>query len=333
MAFSLYSQAPNANWEPDWDGDNNVGVSDLLGLLGVFGDFDSDNDGVWDSVDECTDIESCNYDSNPSVPCSYLDAIGVCGGWCEADNDGDGECDWICGEDSIEYDGHWYHSVQIGGQCWMRENLRTKHYMNLDSIPFNAPVTVWAELTTGACCAHQYDDSTFVESGLLYNLYAVLDSRGLCPAGWRVPSDEDFITLEAHLGLPDYDLYDFGDRGVDEEIGLMLMDSIAPNWNGNNSSEFSSIPAGWRSENGDFPVFGGSSESWRPGSLFWTSSESSNAAISRLLCGTSYTGSGSPAFGPSYGIARLGGPGNSNYFGVNLQSSPRMGKSIRCIKD
>ena len=113
VAFSMYSQAPNNSYDPDWDGDGNVGVSDLLGLLGLFGDFDTDGDGVWDSVDDCTDLSACNFDSNPSVPCSYLDAIGICGGGCESDENGDGICDFTCGVDSVLHDGVHYHTVEI----------------------------------------------------------------------------------------------------------------------------------------------------------------------------------------------------------------------------
>ena len=330
MTCCLLAQAPNMDYDPDWDGDGSLGVSDLLGFLALFGDFDTDGDGIWDSVDDCTDVNACNFDSNPSVPCNFIDAIGICGGWCEVDEDSDGMCDWVCGVDSIEFDGDWYHSVQIGGQCWFQENLRSKHFVNLEPIPYNPSVTDWAELTTGACCAYQYDDSTSVERGLLYNLYAVLDSRGLCPSGWHTPTDEEFIELEAHLGLPDYDWYDFGVRGNEEEIGMIMMDSIA--WIGNNNSEFSAVASGWRRENGDFPIWG-SAEGGASGTLFWTASVTSNAAISRLLSGATYAGSGAPAFGPVLGIGRLGGPGNSNYFGVNVVSSPRMGKSIRCLKD
>ena len=35
---------------------------------------------IWDSNDDCTDVEACNYDANPTEPCEYLDAFGVCGG-------------------------------------------------------------------------------------------------------------------------------------------------------------------------------------------------------------------------------------------------------------
>ena len=41
------------DWNPDADGDGNVGVTDLLALLSVFSENDVDGDGIWDSVDDC----------------------------------------------------------------------------------------------------------------------------------------------------------------------------------------------------------------------------------------------------------------------------------------
>ena len=80
-------------WQPDGNDDGLVGVSDLLDLLGVYGDVDVDQDGVWDSGDLCVDTSACNYAQNPSLDCAYLDILGVCGGGCEADEDADGICD------------------------------------------------------------------------------------------------------------------------------------------------------------------------------------------------------------------------------------------------
>ena len=79
----------------DGNGDGAVTVSDLLDLLGLFGDTDIDSDGIYDSIDYCTDTGACNYASNPSESCAYIDALGECGGVCAGDGDGDGICDDI----------------------------------------------------------------------------------------------------------------------------------------------------------------------------------------------------------------------------------------------
>ncbi len=83
------------SWQPDSNADGNIGIGDLLDLLSVFGDTDYDEDGVFDSVDDCVDPEACNYQANPTEPCYYIDVLGVCGGGCEADEDGDAICDDI----------------------------------------------------------------------------------------------------------------------------------------------------------------------------------------------------------------------------------------------
>jgi uncharacterized protein (TIGR02145 family) len=82
-------------WQPDGNADGLIGVGDLLDLLAVYGDSDSDSDGVWDSIDDCLDLEACNYDANPTEPCGFIDALGECGGGCEGDTDGDDICDDI----------------------------------------------------------------------------------------------------------------------------------------------------------------------------------------------------------------------------------------------
>ena len=40
-------------WQPDGNGDGLVGLTDLLDLLTVYGDTDYDQDGIWDSADDC----------------------------------------------------------------------------------------------------------------------------------------------------------------------------------------------------------------------------------------------------------------------------------------
>ena len=77
----------------DGNGDGAVTINDLLDLLGLFGDVDTDLDGIWDSVDDCVDASACNYAAEPTAPCAYIDVLGDCGGGCEGDGDGDGICD------------------------------------------------------------------------------------------------------------------------------------------------------------------------------------------------------------------------------------------------
>jgi hypothetical protein len=81
---------PDCGYNPDYNGDNEIGVPDLLGLLSLFEEQDSDDDGIWDSQDDCIGIED---------PC------GVCNGT-GTDHDADGICDDI--DDCVgDYDECW----------------------------------------------------------------------------------------------------------------------------------------------------------------------------------------------------------------------------------
>jgi uncharacterized protein (TIGR02145 family) len=78
MCSAVSSQAQYVStWDPDADGDDEIGVNDLLALLGVFEEVDSDGDGIFDSQDDCVGV---------------YDACGVCNGT-GVDSDTDGVCD------------------------------------------------------------------------------------------------------------------------------------------------------------------------------------------------------------------------------------------------
>ena len=65
--------------------------------------------------------------------------------------------------------------------------------------------------------ACEYGASEYLNSyGRLYNWYAVDDARGLCPSGWHVPTDEEFMTLEMELGMSESEANDTGWRGTDQ---------------------------------------------------------------------------------------------------------------------
>ena len=305
-ALSLFAQAPNANYDPDWDGDGNLGVSDLLGFLGLFGDFDTDGDGVWDSVDDCTDLSACNFNSNPSVPCSYDDAIGVCGGWCDSDENEDGICDFTCGLDSIEYHGYSYATVQIGEQCWFSENLGAFQFNNGDSIPLVNLELEWVESTgPGVCMLHQLW-SNYDLFGLLYKGHVITDERNVCPAGWHVSTDADWMELELYLGMAEGDLLASGFyswRGVQDSVGYKLKSDNL--WNGNDEFGFNGAPGRGRLDSG--PFISHSAGVYTAGGTFWAKGDE-DEYFKRYLAGQ------------ELGILRdLTGAGH--------------GHSIRCIKD
>jgi hypothetical protein len=91
-----------------------------------------------------------------------------------------------------DQDGNVYHyqnvSTQMGGtEIWTIEPLSAKHYRNGDPIPEIEDSALWVNTTTGAYCYYSNNESLVV----LYNWYAINDSRGICPLGWHVPTSSD----------------------------------------------------------------------------------------------------------------------------------------------
>ena len=179
-----------------------------------------------------------------------------------------------CPSTVTDYDGNVYNTVQIGNQCWMQSNLKAKHYRNGDPISREPDPVTWANLTTGAYCTYDTDPANAGVYGHLYNWYAVNDTRGLAPAGgWHVPSDDEWKTLERYLGMSYSDANLTGSRGTDEGGQLKEAGTIhwqSPNTGATNSSDFTALPGGWRSNfDGAFGYIGYIAD-------FWTATENAH---------------------------------------------------------
>lgn len=127
-----------------------------------------------------------------------------------------------------DYDGNTYHTVEIGGQIWMQENLRAEHYAD------GSPIThVWS---------YEDSDSLAAIYGLLYdwdaamNYSTVEEAQGACPTGWHIPSDAEWTQLGNHLGGNEVA------GGKMKEAGNSHWKS--PNTAATNESGFSALPAG-----------------------------------------------------------------------------------------
>jgi uncharacterized protein (TIGR02145 family)/uncharacterized repeat protein (TIGR02543 family) len=106
-------------------------------------------------------------------------------------------------EGVTDVDGNFYPTVILGNQEWISKNLRTTKYNNETNISTGLDNTNWQNTTQGAFSIYPHITEDGIDSetqmvsayGKLYNWYAVADERGLCPSGWRVPSDTDWEQL------------------------------------------------------------------------------------------------------------------------------------------
>lgn len=191
------------------------------------------------------------------------------------------------------------NTVKIGTQVWKKENLNVSHYRNGDLIPEVKSPDKWSELTTGAWCWYKNDSANGAVYGKLYNWYAVNDSRGIVPAGWHVPSDEEWATLTMFLG------------GINVAGGKMKATGTIqagtglwrkPNANATNSSGFTALPGGSRNPAGLFQFIGKTA-------YWWSSNEFATSSASLLYI---------------------------NYYDGSLNNTwlnKKYGFYIRCIKD
>ena len=179
---------------------------------------------------------------------------------------------------ATDIDGNIYNTVMIGGQCWLRENLRTTKYADGENItPENA-----SSFNAGSWYYPGYDSSYKSTYGLLYNWPAVMRGQsssdatpsgvqGICPNGWHVPSKSEWIQLLYYIGTQ----YEYVCGSDTNNIAKALASTSdwedSPNncavgntIDNNNKTGFDAKPAGF---NG-----------YHPGShaIFWTATESSN---------------------------------------------------------
>lgn len=196
-------------------------------------------------------------------------------------------------ETVTDADGNVYHTIEIGTQIWMVENLKTTKYSNGDPISNVTDASAWRSLITGAYCNHNNDANFSITYGILYNWYVVRDTRKIAPAGWHVPSDAEWTILINYLG----GITNAG--GKLKEAGTAHWPS--PNTGASNSTGFTALSGGSRDDLGEFNTLA---------SGYWWSS-------------TGYGLSGAWSWNMSYVSAGI----------VRADAGWNYGYSIRLIKD
>jgi uncharacterized protein (TIGR02145 family) len=135
-------------------------------------------------------------------------------------------------------DGNVYHTVIIGTQEWMVENLKTRRFNDGSAIPLVASSSAWPTLTTAGYCWYNNDSAANSATyGALYNWFAV-NAGKLAPTGWHVPSDSEWNVLITYLG---------GESvagGRLKEAGTVHWNS--PNAGATNEFGFTALPGGHR---------------------------------------------------------------------------------------
>ena len=217
---------------------------------------------------------------------------------------------FVCGTNTVsDYEGHIYNTVQIGDQCWMKENMRATKYSDGTSIT-KASVTQESSSTR-----YYYDPGQAANYGYLYNWPAAkgpssvsANNQGICPTGWHVPSDGEWTQLTQYVGSQSNYLCSNNSSYIAKAL------ASTTGWNSststcavgntpasNNATGFSAVPAGYH--------YGSSFDNSGSYAYFWSSTE--------------YSSSDAYGRGLRYNSASV-------YSNLNYKS---YGYSVRCLRD
>ncbi|MFH1196790.1 MAG: FISUMP domain-containing protein [bacterium] len=156
----------------------------------------------------------------------------------------------------IDYDGNVYHTISLGDQVWLKENLSSVHYSDGTPIP--------------GVLAYNNSDSLANIYGMLYTWDAAMNNsttpgvQGVCPCGWHVPTDAEWKATENFLGGASVA------GGAMKDAGAVFWQT--PNTGATNSSGLTILPAGEYDGHSSPKKF----QLLDQYAVFWTSTQISN---------------------------------------------------------
>lgn len=104
-----------------------------------------------------------------------------------------------------DIEGRTYGTANIGTQVWLTKNLETTKFNDGDSIPLVENFEEWRKLTSPGYYAfswyRSYENGDWDEwSETLYNWHSVNTGK-LCPIGWHVPTEAEWLVFADYAGL------------------------------------------------------------------------------------------------------------------------------------
>ena len=146
-------------------------------------------------------------------------------------------------------EGNVYKTVVLDNKTWMAENLKVTKYKNGDPIETTEPMMdISKTVEPKYYWSYNGKDSLSKIYGNLYTWYVVQDSRGLCPDGFHVPSDQEWLSLINAF-----------DGNIEAGAKMKEIDFahwMKPNSNATNESGFTGLPGGYRENDGKYYVLG-----------------------------------------------------------------------------
>jgi uncharacterized protein (TIGR02145 family) len=269
-----------------------VDVNNILNVntVGIAGDFnnwcsncnsltDDDSDGIWtgtlnlppgnyeylfvvnDTIQEDISQLNCSINSHRTINVDFNNATisTICFEQCVP-------CPFytniISGNGVTDIDGNYYSTIVIGGSEFMSSNLKTARFNNGDFISTDGNQISMYKINPNYLSLQN-------QIGYYYNGYSVTENRNICPTGWHVPSESEYVNLISNIG------------SVTMAGGSLKSKSYweFPNKGATNAAFFNGFPSGYYADN--------TLTSYSNQALFWTSSNFDNSfGIARYLQNT-----------------------------------------------
>ena len=217
--------------------------------------------------------------------------------------------DWDCG-DVLEYGGKNYSTTRIGNRCWFQQSLNV----------------VTGE-THRSCAIERYcynnDAGMCNIYGGLYNFASISCGQsgekiqGVCPLGWRIPTDNDWMMLETEIGMREIEIQKYGFRGTDEGSKLagrydLWKNGLLKQSNSFALSGINFLPGGYQ-PGFNINLFYGLSEN----AIFWSSTQVNDDEECTF-------------WEPAYSIREA----HYNENKIKRECHPRAGTAyVRCVRD
>lgn len=168
---------------------------------------------------------------------------------------------------TVTYEGQTYNTLQIGDQCWLKENL------NIGTM-IESNVGGFLQTDNGIIEKYCYNniETNCTKYGGLYEWTEAMQyvtterAQGICPNGWHIPTQGEYETLASYVNY--------------EAAKLVDESQTTSGYAATNETGFSALFAGGRYYyNGLFINLGGTT-------YFWSSAESSSGSAYYLRLGS-----------------------------------------------
>jgi uncharacterized protein (TIGR02145 family) len=129
---------------------------------------------------------------------------------------------FTCGTSTITYAGQTYNTMQIGSQCWLKENLNIGTRIDGSS----------SQGDNSTIEKYCYNDNASSECDTYGGLYqwneamqyiTTAGAQGICPTGWHIPTQAEFQTLKSEVGSDGNKLLAVGQGGGTNTSGFSAL--------------------------------------------------------------------------------------------------------------